>query len=121
MSAVKDVFALLAADDTVTSIVDPSRISPVIRAQDQQLPAVTVARGSLVALYDLSGPAGIAQNTLSVQCWAYTYAEMAALADAVRAVLESAGYILASLQDNFDSSAELSGVYSVTQEFSIWS
>lgn len=120
ISAVLDV---LTADPAVTAIVgagDDARISPIQRDQDQTVPALTITNVATTGLYTLNGPDGISQNVFQVDSWASTYEAASELALACRTALDAAGFVMNSQIDNFDSSAELSGIYSVTQEFSVW-
>lgn len=117
--AVQTVFDILSADSTVSSIVT-DRITPLIRVQDLPLPAVTLSRVSVVPINLMDRPDGTDDNRVQVDSWDQTYAGVRALASACRSALERAGYPMMSEMDNFDASAELSGYYRVTQEFSMW-
>jgi hypothetical protein len=120
--AVKSIRDILIADPSVVSIVgadDQARISPLMRPQDEALPSVVITE-AVEALNTLTGTAGIDHCTYTVDSYATTYAGAHELAGVCRAAVEAAGGLMISEQDNFDASAELSGICSVTQDFSLW-
>jgi head-tail adaptor len=121
--SVSALLNILNVDIAVTSFVGvgaEARITPIMRTQDQLLPAVTLSVAAVNPLYTLNGPAGMDENRFQVDSWAKTYAEASALAGACRDAIEASGFVMLSELDNFDASAELSGTYCVTQEYSLW-
>lgn len=123
MSAVKTIIDILGADAGVTAIVgtgDDARIVPLTRPQDVAVPAITVSGISLTPTNYLGGDANLDENRVQVDCWADDYSGARALAAACRAAITATGILMLSDLDNFDASAELSGIYRVTQEYSLW-
>ena len=120
---VKTVIDILMADSSVTQIIgsgDDAKITPIVRTQDAGLPAVAVTSVAVNPVNLLNGTSGMDENRVQVDSWASSYEGSRALAQACRAAIEASGSLMMSELDNFDASAELSGEYCVTQEFSVW-
>lgn len=75
--------AHLAADSGVSALAG-ARIYPLRLPDGPTYPAITYERVSATRDFVLAGPGGRVNPRLRVHCWAETYAEAVALADAVR-------------------------------------
>jgi hypothetical protein len=120
MSGVKTVTDLLIAAPTVNVIVG-DRVTPLNRTMNFPLPAVTVQLITTTPTNTLLGDQGFDRERIQIDSWAVTYKGAHDLADAIRRVMTAQGYLLGLQLDNFDDSAQLSGVYQVTQEYDVWS
>ncbi len=114
--AVEVVRTILIAAPAVTALVG-QRISPVLRAQGEPLPAVVLTRVSLAPLNHLSGAPTLDANRVQVDSFAATYAASRDLADACRTALEAAGLTMESEFDNFEPDVD---EYRITQDFYLW-
>jgi Protein of unknown function (DUF3168). len=88
----KAISDALAADAGVTALV-ADRISPVLKSQGQELPAITVTSVSAAPENALGGYDGTDGVRIQVSSWASTYAEALAVASASRAALQAAGFL----------------------------
>jgi hypothetical protein len=66
-----------------------ARIYPVRMPQQPTLPCITYIRVDGVPQYTHSGRSDLVQSRLQISCWATTYAAAIALADAVKASIDS--------------------------------
>ena len=119
---VEVVLAVLKAAPAVTAIVGAgtdARISPLMRAQAIQVPAVTLQRIALAPVNGLRGHMGLDDVRVQLDCYADSYAGARTLANACRNALQAAGHQMQSEFDNFepDVSPEL---YRITQDFQVW-
>lgn len=120
--SVETVLAVLVADAGVTAIVGSgasAKISPLIKAQTIQPPAVTLQRTSLVPQNHLRGNGDLDDVRVQVDSWATSYAGVRALASACRAALEAADYLMIGEFDNYDPQVD-PGLYRITQDFQVW-
>jgi hypothetical protein len=76
--------ALLAADPGVSALV-ADRIRPLRLAQGETYPAITYQRIACSPRSTLDGATGRLRSVVQATCWAESYLEAHALADAVRA------------------------------------
>lgn len=83
MSMLTDLVATIATYSTVTTLVS-TRIFPEPLPQASSLPAITYSQVSAVRVRDLTGPGGKSRHRISISCWGNTYAQVRALADALR-------------------------------------
>lgn len=77
-----DVRTYLLADATVAALID-ERVYPVSLPQTAVLPAVTYQRVFGTEGITHQGPSGLERTRIQFDCWATTYAEATALAEAV--------------------------------------
>ena len=107
---------ILVAAGGVTALVD-QRISPLIRAQDEVLPCITLTLVTTVPFNHLHGRPSLDENRVQVDSWAETYADARAVAYACREALESAGLVMSS--ETEDSEPDVNE-YRVTQDWLLW-
>jgi hypothetical protein len=120
--SVEVVLAVLKSDATVTGIVGSganAKISPLIKSQGIDPPAVTLQRVSVVPQNNLRGNGGLDQVRVQLDAWATTYGGTRALASACRSALEAAGHPMESEIDNYDPETD-PGMYRITQDYLIW-
>jgi len=98
-----------------------TRIEILTRPQAIDVPAVCLTKVATAPIYGLEAWNGLDENQVQVDCYAQTATDARALADACRAAMEAADHELVSDFDNFDDSAELSGLARVTQQYAVWS
>lgn len=81
-----DLRALLKGDTTISGLVS-TRVDWGVRPQGKPLPAITLTR--VVGSHDqtMSGVEITQGPLIQIDCWAETYADMAALRDAVIALI----------------------------------
>lgn len=105
MSIESDFRALLAADSAVAALVS-TRIALNGAPQGADLPLIVYTSATT---HDLGLDNTILGTgcTLSVQCWATTAAEAAAVADAVQTSVFAAGYVVTERASGFDPELEL--------------
>jgi hypothetical protein len=113
------VRTVLAAAAPVAAICG-DRIEILTKPQAIGSPAVCLSVASTTPVNGLETWNGLDGNLIQVDSYAATYTEAKALAAACRAALE-VDHELESEFDNFDDSAELSGLARVTQQYSVWS
>jgi hypothetical protein len=113
------VRAVLVGSAQVTAICG-DRISPLIKAQGELLPNVTLQRTEVDPKNHLSGHAGIDSTVVQLDAWAETDQEARDLADACRQAMQDAGYLMLNEFDNYEPGTD-PGLYQVTQTFSVWS
>jgi hypothetical protein len=108
------------------------RVYPVLAPEAASLPFCTWRRVSIQRESALSGPTGVVNVTMALECYAATYEAVRELADACRASLDgcpvrrntAVGVRNVSLLGENDGIVTLAGgeappVYSVTQTYSI--
>jgi hypothetical protein len=110
---------LLAAAPAVTAIC-ADRIEILTRPQAIGVPAVCLSIVSTTPVNGLETWNGLDGSLVQIDCYALTYADARALAAACRTAMETE-HELETEFDNFDESAELSGLARVTQQYSVWS
>jgi hypothetical protein len=111
--------ALLADTSAVTDICG-NRIEILTRPQAIGIPAVCLSVASTTPVNGLEAWNGLDGNVVQLDCYASTYTDAKNLASACRTAME-AEHELETEFDNFDESAELSGLARVTQQYSVWS
>jgi hypothetical protein len=90
------------------------RVYPVIAPQNVAYPCITWQRISRTEVFSLEGPSGYADARVQIDCWAKTYGEARAVANAVRDDLNGwdnegqpiADCRLDSARDLYDPAAE---------------
>lgn len=65
-----------------------TRVNPEFNRQNQQYPALVVARVSGPTELLLDGPTGVEEGRWQIDCWAASYAQAIALAGEVNALLD---------------------------------
>ncbi len=113
------LYALLTADPTVSAIVG-ARVYPMVMPQRATFPAVTYFRVSGGQQNTLDGYSGTENPRIQVDCWAKKYADVKALAAAIRAAMDGATTFRAlciSDRDLYEDDADL---FRVLLEFSCW-
>lgn len=80
------IYSLLVNNTSITDLVS-NRIYPMIRNQKSGLPAITYQVISGVRNYDLTGPNGLVESRIQVNCFADDPLEAGELAAVVRAAL----------------------------------
>jgi hypothetical protein len=118
--AIAQALGILSAAAPVVALVG-TRISPLIRAQDLVLPAVTLQRITLTPSNTFAGNGGLDNTRLQVDCWDATYAGARALAIVVRAAFDAVPVLMTLELDNNFQLDPVPGVYQITQEYQIWS
>ena len=113
---IQTVRNILIAAGGVTALVG-SRISPVMRAQSEAMPCVTLTLVSVAPSNHLAGAPTLDANLVQVDSWAETYTQARDEANACRAALEAANVVMNSEFDNYEPDVT---EYRVTQEFSVW-
>jgi hypothetical protein len=117
--AITQALGILSAAAPVVALVG-TRISPLIRAQDLIVPAVTLQRISTNPSNTFAGNGGLDDTRLQVDCWDATYAGARALAIAVRAAFDAVPVLMTLELDLFELEP-IPGVYRITQEYQLWS
>jgi hypothetical protein len=113
---IEEVRDILVADAGVTALVG-ARISPVLRAQNETLPCITLTVVSVVPANHLNGAPSLDANRVQVDSYATTYDGVRSLAAAVRAALEAADLVMEGEFDGFEPDVD---EYRVTQDFYYW-
>ena len=113
---VQTVLNILQASGAVTALVG-TRVSPVYRAQDEALPAVILTAISVTPQNHLNGPPTLDANRVQMDAYAPTFAEVRAVADAVRAALEAGDCVMDNEFDGFEPDVS---EYRVTQDWLVW-
>jgi hypothetical protein len=116
MSTLQTVRDLLVADGDVYALVN-ERVSPIIRAQNEALPCVTLTLVAVTPMNHINGAPTLDQHRIQVDSWGTGYAEVRSVANAVRAALEAAGLVMESEFDGFEPDVD---EYRVTQDFYYW-
>ena len=88
MSLEAELYARLTADGGVSALV-VTRVYPDVLPQGVTYPAIRYQRISTARLYNLGGKADQADTRFQIDCYATTRIGAIALADAVRAALDS--------------------------------
>lgn len=110
---------LLAGTSAVTAIC-ADRIEMLTLPQGISIPAVCLSIASTTPVNGLETWNGLDGNLVQLDCYGATYTDARALAEACRMAMET-DHELETEFDNFDESAELSGLARVTQQYSVWS
>ena len=82
----KAIYSLLVNNTSITDVVS-TRIYPMVRNQEDDLPAITYQIISGVRSYDLTGPNGLVEGRIQINCFADDPLEAGELAAVVRAAL----------------------------------
>jgi hypothetical protein len=117
--AITQALGILSGAAPVVALVG-TRISPLIRAQDLALPAVTLQRITMTPSNTFVGNGGLDGTRLQVDSWDATYAGARALANAVRAAFDAVPVLMTLEIDSFQLEP-VPGAYQITQEYQIWS
>jgi len=83
---VKAIYSLLSHNSSITDLVG-TKIYPLIRDQKDGLPAITYQVISGIRENDLSGPTGLVEGRLQINCFASTVLGAENLAKVVREAL----------------------------------
>lgn len=116
MTPIETIKNILVADSTVHGLVD-TRVSPVVRAQDEVSPAVVLTLMSVNPFGSLNDPPEIASNIVQVNCWAATYDTAQTLASACRTALEAAGLLMQGLSVRYEPQTD---EFLISSDFLIW-
>lgn len=116
--AIQQVLAVLTLAAPVTALVG-SRITPLIRTQDLALPAITLQRITMTPTNQFSGDAGLDQARVQVDCYGASYIDARNVANAVRTAMRAVPILMTLETERFDEPPN-PGVYSVTQEYEVW-
>ncbi len=118
------VQALLASPVVAAAVVDPEdpskyRISPLESTQGDGLLRITYKQVVLVPSTSLDGNTGnLDQVRIQTDCWGRDFAQVKALAAAVRAaVADRPKHLLVSSFEDYDSDSKL---YRSSQDFNLW-
>jgi len=87
MSAAADFRILLTADAGITALVG-TRIYPQLLPQAPMFPAISYQVVSGFRETAMDGPAGVNRARLQFDCWASTYLQAEAVANAVRVAID---------------------------------
>lgn len=87
MAVEKAIRSILVDDGTVAGLVG-NRIYPLVRPDGTGSPAITYQQISGFRDHVMTGPSGFVESRFQLNCWADTYAEADALADAVRSAVD---------------------------------
>lgn len=124
----KAIYNLLANNTSITDMVS-TRIYPQVRKQSDGLPAITYQVISGIRDYDLTGPNGLVEGRIQINCFADDPLEAGELAAVVRAALNghrggAAGVHIETmlLEDqgdlpSFDPENEAQNVYAKMMDF----
>lgn len=118
--AVQQALAILLNDATVSGLV-AARVFPLILPQETQVPAITLRRITLTPTNHLAGDAGLDNARLQVDSLDVTYAGARAVADAVRAAMNTAGVQMTNEIDVEPSLLPVGIANQIIQEFQVWS
>jgi hypothetical protein len=113
ISTVRDI---LVADGTVAGLVG-ARVSPLVRSQDEPVPAITLALLAVNPFTTLDDPPNLDSNIVQVNCWAATYDAAQTLSAACRAALETAGLSMRGQSERYEPAVD---EYLVALEFLIF-
>lgn len=80
------IYSLLSGDAGVAALVG-TKISPLSKKQDSDLPAITFRRVSTGRFPAMSVDASVVKGRFQVDCWAATYASARALKAAVKSAM----------------------------------
>jgi hypothetical protein len=81
------IYNLLSGDATIAALVG-TKISPVKKKQDSDLPAITFRRVTTGRFPAMSVDASVVKARFQVDCWAGTYPVAVQLKNAVKAVMK---------------------------------
>jgi len=125
------LYSILTADVGVSSLI-ATRLYPMIIPQGINMPAMTYQKISGQWQINMAGPHNMSRERFQFNCWAKTYSETRALAEAVREILN--GYDstvntikvhLITLENEFDEIRESDDVrqarrYGRIMDFMVW-
>jgi hypothetical protein len=77
------IYNLLSDDSRITDLVS-TRIYPQVREQSDGLPAITYQVISGIHSHDISGPNGLVEARIQINCFAATILAAAQLADVIK-------------------------------------
>lgn len=120
LEAVQQALAILLADATVTSLVG-TRIYPLTRPQEMQVPSITLRRIILTPSNSLGGDSSLDYTRLQVDSLDVTYLGARAVADAVRAALKAANIQMLTEIDDQPQLLPVGIADQIIQEFQVWS
>lgn len=118
-AAIETTRAVLIAAAPVIALVPATRITPLIRPQTLSIPAITLQRVSSVPSNGLRGYAGLDDNLVQLDVYSDSYATSRSVADACRTALQTAGHIMNSEIDLYESEVDPE-LYRLTQTWQIW-
>jgi hypothetical protein len=110
---------VLVSTSAVTSLVPQQNITPLIRPQAIEPPAVTLQRVSLTPTNHLINAGQLDANTVQLDVWAKSYATARSIADECRTALEAASYHMTFEGDSYEPETDPE-LYRVTQNWSVW-
>jgi hypothetical protein len=125
------LYSILTADVGVSSLI-ATRLYPLIIPQGVNMPAMTYQKISGQWQIQMSGPHNMSRERFQFNCWAKTYSETRALAEAVRDLLngydstvDTVKIHVATLDNEFDVVEETGDVrlarrYGRMMDFIIW-
>jgi len=116
----------LRDDDPVFAIVE-GRITAVLQHQKQKFPSISVQRVHGQHHNNLTGPSGLVEALIQIDCWGKVYNNAKLLAEAVRiAMLDFSGTQFGTngIQSDLESDRDLpdptTGIYRVMLEYRIF-
>lgn len=114
------IYTHLAGQAGVSALVG-ARIYPLIMPQDGALPALVYTIVSAVPINSLGGFSGLINPRVQIDCWAKTYGQAKALAEAVHQAMDTRNAnfdaLLIDMRDDYEEDTKL---YRVLQDYSIW-
>jgi len=116
MSVYETIRGFLVGDSTVAGIVG-ARVSPLVRAQDEAVPAVVLVLLAVQPFTTLVDPPDLNSNVVQVNCWASTHDAAQTLSSACRDALETAGLVMRGQAERYEPTVD---EYLVSLEFLIW-
>lgn len=114
--AVKQVVEWLLADSDIVTYVG-ARVRPVVLAEDDVMPAISVHTISDSPFNTLEGSAGLDLVAVIVNYWSLTHSEAQALKSAGRACLEASGVVMLDETEDYDSAVRQ---YRVSQQWNVF-
>lgn len=81
------IYSVLSSDAIISTLVS-DRITPLVRPQGQDLPAITCQQIDNNIDHDVQGPTGWQQPRWQINCFSTDYDQMTTLAKAVKSVLD---------------------------------
>lgn len=102
----------------VTALVPLERITPLMRPQSIETPAITLTRISMIPANILNGSPNLHDNRVQLSIWDTDYTRARSIAAACKSTLEGT-YLLNVEVDQYepDTDPEL---YQIIQEWSVW-
>lgn len=126
------LFTRLGTDVAAVSALVGSRISPNLRKQDATLPAIGYQGSGSRHVKSHSGLDGLRRQRVDLNCYAATYAEVTALAEAVRVALDgqyglvfganTLSFLLLDGSGIYEAPIDATdkGVHTVNMDFAVW-